>query len=172
MQPTQLAIRWFVILVIVATGAAMFRHEYDSRSDDPLFDAILNTNATEIRNMAARGNLDVNRLTACGVPPVSLAAIAAQRDGGDMLAALLAAGADANLPDKYGWTPLMHAVARNDHHAASMLLRAGADPNAQRPGGGNALTCAADSDCDAQMFALLVDAGARPVSFALHAKPH
>jgi len=167
-----MATRWFVILVIVATAAAMFRHEYASRSDDPLFDAILDTNCAEIRSMAARGNLDVNRLTSCGVPPVSLAAIAAQRDGGDMLAALLAAGADANFPDKYGWTPLMHAVARNDRHAASMLLRAGANPNAQRSGGGNALTCAAESECDAEMIALLVEAGAQPVSFALHAQPH
>lgn len=50
-----------------------------------------------------------------------------------LVAMLLDQGEDANrrLTGRSDWTPLMLAVARNDHYSAVVLLEAGADPNAR-----------------------------------------
>jgi ankyrin repeat protein len=45
------------------------------------------------------------------------------------LAILLAAGAEPDARDAYGWSPLLYAVQRGDQEAVALLLRAGADPN-------------------------------------------
>jgi len=58
----------------------------------------------------------------------------AARTNGEMVSILIQAGADLNLVDREGLTPLATAVA--DGHLTNMLLllQAGADPNAGRPG--------------------------------------
>lgn len=60
------------------------------------------------------------------------------------IAALIRDGAD---PDERGgvngWTPLMHAIHKNQLGAVIALLDAGSDPNARGSGGGTALMMAA-----------------------------
>ncbi len=56
---------------------------------------------------------------------------------------LLAAGADPNLPNDRGWTPLHQAGYRNDPAMATLLLEAGARPEHEAHGaGGTALAVA------------------------------
>ncbi len=49
----------------------------------------------------------------------------------DVVKALLAAGADVNAVDRFGYTPLLYAATIDfgDAETAKTLLRAGADPN-------------------------------------------
>lgn len=56
---------------------------------------------------------------------------ATARGDDDAIAAALRSGADANALDAEGMTPLHHAVAHRRLEAVAMLLKAGADPNAQ-----------------------------------------
>ena len=51
--------------------------------------------------------------------------VAAVKGHAEMVREMLARGADPNLPDVYGWTPLMRAASRNREHAVRALL---ADP--------------------------------------------
>ncbi|WP_165913618.1 M48 family metallopeptidase [Serpentinicella alkaliphila] len=55
--------------------------------------------------------------------------IALTNDYVEAIAALLEAGADPNLSDSYGWTPLMSAVSNDNSKNIRILLEAGADPN-------------------------------------------
>ncbi len=65
------------------------------------------------------------------------AAVAA--DHADVVRALLAAGANANVRDSADYTPLHKAAANGDVEVARMLLDGGADPAAVRRGGGTPL---------------------------------
>ncbi len=55
--------------------------------------------------------------------------------------ALLAAGADVNAVDHFGYTPLLYAATIDfgDSETATMLLQAGADPNLKDKKGKTAL---------------------------------
>jgi ankyrin repeat protein len=55
--------------------------------------------------------------------------LAALNGDKDTLALLLAAGAEPDKRDAYGWSPLLYAVQRGDSETVALLLRAGADPN-------------------------------------------
>ena len=77
----------------------------------------------------------------------------------DGMKKLLAAGADANEPDKKGWTPLMNAAAGGKDDAARLLLENKADANAVSPDGDNALILASRSGA-AVCIRLLAGAGA------------
>ncbi len=53
----------------------------------------------------------------------------------DQIATLLKAGADLNLPDRFGTTPLINAAAISDYPIILQLLEAGADARAIDQGG-------------------------------------
>ena len=55
-------------------------------------------------------------------------AVAGKR--GDVVRALVEAGADVNVTQRHGWTPLHGAAEHGDHATVELLLRAGADPAA------------------------------------------
>ncbi|MDQ1004620.1 ankyrin repeat protein [Neobacillus niacini] len=50
-----------------------------------------------------------------------------------------------NLPDNYGYTPLMGAVFMENKEMVQLLLEAGADPNFENEEGMSAITYAEDS---------------------------
>ena len=84
-------------------------------------------------------------LAGCGYhQPISNLARAAR--SGDLAAirALIANRADPNAPSGVnGWTPVMHAIHKNQAGAAYALIKAGADVNATSPNGETALMMAA-----------------------------
>lgn len=71
--------------------------------------------------------------------------IAARAGDVARIRALAAAGADLNAPDAGGtrWTPLLHAVHRNQRQAVRVLIEAGADVNRASPSGLSPLEMAA-----------------------------
>ena len=73
--------------------------------------------------------------------------------------ALLERGANPNVKDEGGWTPLMMASTCEKERTVALLLRYGADPNIQDPGMGTT----------ALMFAVMAD-NEREVIALLHAK--
>lgn len=89
--------------------------------------------------------------------------IQAARQGDTIrIAQLAAAGADLDEPGGVnGWTPLMHAVHKDQLGSARTLIEAGADINALSPRGETALMMAAGYG-DTEMVALLLDRGADP----------
>ena len=85
---------------------------------------------------------------------------AAARSGNvELLESRLEPGADPNVRDVRGRTPLMDAVAAGELGAVRVLLRARADVNAQTPAGGTALLEAA-ANGRLEAASLLVAAGA------------
>ena len=76
---------------------------------------------------------------------------------------LLAAGVSHETFDEIGYTPLHHAVAREDFDIVDCLLRAGADVNAhdERVIGNTPLSAPAER-CSLKMAKRLIEAGADP----------
>ena len=60
-----------------------------------------------------------------------------------------------NVKDKYGVTPLMHAVFNKNIYALELLLKNNADPNMQNDSGKTALIYAG-SICDFDMIQMLI----------------
>jgi len=56
-----------------------------------------------------------------------------------LIEAMLEHGANPELKDEHGWTPLINAVSRNDLKTVEVLLNHGADPNAKDEEGGSPL---------------------------------
>lgn len=86
-------------------------------------------------------------------------------DGGNTAIAkmLIAAGADVNVTQRHGWTPLHGAAASGAVEIVRLLLARGADPHATHDGGATALDLAREKD-HSEAAALLHDAvlGRRP----------
>ena len=73
---------------------------------------------------------------------------------------LLEAGADMNLCDTWGRTPLHIAAARGDTEMVKLLLEAGADLNYRNNKGETAIFSAAECHSTTETITLLADAGA------------
>src|SRR5207253_1989293 len=89
-------------------------------------------------------------------------AIAARNEAGpELIQKLLDAGADPNIPDEDGVTPLMKAANRGDPDRVIALLSAGAVPKAKDKSGRTALDWAKERDDDRgrQVAAILQEAG-------------
>jgi len=84
----------------------------------------------------------------------------AARDGDlDSVLALIASGADANLAQPDGTTPLLWAAYQSDAEMVTALIAAGADPNARNRFGVTPLL-QASRDGNAHVIAALLDGGA------------
>jgi ankyrin repeat protein len=81
----------------------------------------------------------------------------------DRVAALLTTGADPNMFDEEGRTPLHHAVAREHLEVARLLLDRGADADAcDESSAGNTPLREVAGTCSLAVARLLIDAGADP----------
>ncbi len=80
-----------------------------------------------------------------------------------VMKALIAAGADVNLADKNGNTPLITAIRNRHFEAVQLLVKAGADVNIRtKYSDQNALMIAASVRAPQGIFECLLDAGANP----------
>jgi ankyrin repeat protein len=79
------------------------------------------------------------------------------------MSALLDGGADPNARDeRNGWTPLIHAIHKQQPDAVRLLLERGADPNARIDAFTPLMMAAADPD--PAIVSLLLDHGADPAA--------
>jgi cytohesin len=91
-------------------------------------------------------------------------------DRADTIAALLALGADPNLPDTRprgfwrasGWTPLFVALHHEQFTLARVLLEHGADPNIRSDQGVSVMEMAAGEGAPRELLALLLEKGFDP----------
>jgi ankyrin repeat protein len=75
----------------------------------------------------------------------------------DIVQVLLAAGANPNTRNKYGWTPLMWAAGQGYSEIVRSLIASGARLNAQDQNGWTALMWAWDSNQEETMAILQGD---------------
>lgn len=127
------------------------------------------------------GGADVNERDALGNTALAWAArgghpVGPHRCGGEagdraeIIAALLALGADPNLPDTRprgvgrasGWTPLLVAVHHEQFALARVLLEHGADPNIGSDQGVSVMEMAAGEGAPRELLALLLEKGFDP----------
>lgn len=103
----------------------------------PLTSAALRGNVAHVKTLLATTSADTS---ADGWPPLIWAARAGRVE---VMTLLLDAGADPNRPDpRQGWTPLMHALHKQQGAAARLLLARGAD-GARGAGGTSPIEMAA-----------------------------
>lgn len=117
-------------------------------------------------NHNSRGTLTAifsfSLLIGCAVQPGNPLIGAARSGDAQTIVKLLGAGADANQRwGVNGWTPLMHAIHKNQRASVETLLAGGADPNARGNQGMTALMMAAGYGY-ADIVQLLLDKGANP----------
>jgi len=104
----------------------------------------------------------VSMLLGCAIQPDNPLIGAARSGDTQTIVKLLGAGADANQRwGVNGWTPLMHAIHKNQQASVEVLLAGGADPNARGNQGMTALMMAAGYGY-ADIVQLLLDKGADP----------
>lgn len=128
--------------------------------------------AAMIRTILDAG-ADVNRQTADGTTALHCAIDVdgeANLNTHDVIAVIVAAGADLRMRQGYGWTPLLKAVATGTFAEVEALLATGADPNETIPldtlpsfmGGYTTLMAAITNPDAEEVIKALLDAGADP----------
>lgn len=83
---------------------------------------------------------------------------------------LLQLGAEPNVSDEYGYTPLIHAVATNRQELVELLLKSHADPNLVDITGSTALHWAVDNN-HLEITQLLLKFGANPNAYTSNGQP-
>ena len=100
-------------------------------------------------------------LAGCGIGPnLPPLAVAARQGRADLIPSLVKQGANPNERSGVnGWTPLQHAIHKNQKGSVAALLDAGADANARGDGGETPLMMAAGYGYT-DIVSLLLDRGA------------
>ena len=108
-------------------------------------------------------------LAACSASPVSALASAARVGDTNRIASLIRGGSGPNAPSGVNsWSPLMHAIHKNQKASVEALLADGAAADLASPGGETPLTMAAAYGY-ANIVEALLQGGASPSSQALDA---
>ncbi|AVP87655.1 hypothetical protein phytr_7150 [Candidatus Phycorickettsia trachydisci] len=114
----------------------------------------------EIKQIIIQGDYDLNKTDGSGLTPLNLALKTGIKNE-KMASILLKAGADPNIPDTLGTTPLIRAAAHGFHDVVKLLIEKGAIINAQDNFGNAPLqTAARNKDCAPKTFSLLIQHGA------------
>ena len=142
----------FIITMKLLALFALFFWSFASLAFPPLHRAVLSDDLLAVRSLVAAG-ADV-RVKHNGCTPLHYAAHS--NSGSSIVDELVAAGADVNARDEYGWTPL-HDAAHNGNGLPIIeaLLAAGADVNAKTKVGFTPLHQAAGHNVSSVVEALL-----------------
>jgi ankyrin repeat protein len=148
--------RFYRLLGWIALGMTAFCAHASQQDSEMLVAAIEKGELQWVQERVAKENIDAilsNAMTALHVATYHGQLAGAQY--------LLDTGADPNIANRYGVTPLMLARANGDNTFVSLLLKAGADPNKISPEGETPLMLAARAgklDC----IESLLEQGADP----------
>jgi len=104
-----------------------------------IHEAVRSGDLAQVKALVAKDLKAVNEKDARGRTPLHFASVVGKPD---ILAFLIASGADVRATDPGGFTPLHWAAAEGQADAARALIAAGADPNALSPQGVSTLESA------------------------------
>jgi len=130
----------------------------DERVDQLMFGASQG-DICQVRRVLSK-RVDVNRGTDVGLTALMCASAGPRATAAESVRLLIGAGADVNLADRFGTTPLTYAVMSKNDDAAERLLAAGADPNARNCRGFTALHAATLRGYVPPLLQVLLDNGA------------
>ncbi|AVP87656.1 hypothetical protein phytr_7160 [Candidatus Phycorickettsia trachydisci] len=115
----------------------------------------------EIKQIITQDDCDLDKTDISGLTPLNLA-LKTDTNNKEIAAILLKAGANPNIPDASGSTPLIRASANGLHDVVELLIEKGADIHAKGSFGNTALhTAAHNKTCPPETFSLLIQHGAR-----------
>lgn len=150
-----------LLSVMIATSCSSPRHRQATEQKSPLWslhDAALDGNVNGIRDALAAG-ADINGVTDKGQTALLLAL--GPHGSGDAAAYLISRGADVNLADNGGNTPLMTAAMWVSLPSVRLLLDRGARVNAQAADGVTAPMLVGNAGPESvAVLSLLLDRGA------------
>ena len=127
-----------------------------------LSDAILREDAKEVKRIIAKGMVDMN-YNLGDIYPTFICLDAVRRGNTEILKLLLEGGADPNVADGDGLTPLLFVARRQKYKAvAKLLLDYGANPNKADQVGRTPLHYAVIYGAK-EVFQVLLDRGADPL---------
>lgn len=166
------------LLVIMVSSVACAGFFEEPKT--PLQQAAFAGNVSAVHSLVARG-ADVNERDVLGNTALAWAArgghpvgphrcLGESADRADTINALLALGADPNLPDTRprgfwrasGWTPLFVALHHEQFALARVLLEHGADPNIRSDQGVSVMEMAAGEGAPRELLALMLEKGFDP----------
>ncbi len=141
----------------VERGAAL--NDSDSKGNTPLMLAAAHGHG-DVVQVLLRHHASVDGHNNEG--QTALLAALGPHGSNECVAAIVAAGADVNVPDRFGNTPLMEAASWNSVDSLRLLLSKGADANAGDLKGRTALMCIgnAGTPLATRSVTLLVQGGA------------
>jgi len=117
-------------------------------------------NTDEINQIITQSDCDLNKTDGSGLTPLNFALKTGIKNT-EIAFILLRAGADPNIPDTLGTTPLIRASVHGFHDIVKLLIEKGAAINTQDNFGNTALQAAArNKDCEPKTFLLLIKHGA------------
>lgn len=116
----------FIIVFALCAAAGVGAEE-----KSPLFMAVEAGNAAEIERLIASGEADANKADKRGFTPLH---VAADLDNSDAVSALIKNGADTEIVNNSGLTPLLQAVMNGSFWAMNTILKGGGNVNYAQEG--------------------------------------
>lgn len=154
--------RLFAAAIVAFTATVVHVGDGLSKQEQAQYDAMMS--AIDHNDLAVVQRFIQQKLSLSLQPDTRAAptfmteAAGAGRD--QILEALLAAGGDIESSDGDGMTPLMHAIARQHLSTVALLIKRGADVNAEAPRGDTPLALAKEGK-NREIEQALVKAGAK-----------
>jgi hypothetical protein len=150
-DPFRSVLQRLVLLALLCSACGPDPHE-------PMALAASEGNLTRVQQLLAQGGKP--DATDTGITPLMTAA---RRGDLAIMTALIHAGADVDRQDQWvnGWTPMLHALHKQQTKAVALLLERGANPN-QSGWSGETPLMFATLDNDTETMSLLLARGAHP----------
>ncbi len=131
----------------------------NSEGDTPLSYALKSNKINALEGLIGIG-VDLNSTNSSGQAPLHVAITnkteLEEGNSADFITKLIAAGADIDVKDSYGYTPLARAVSKNELKIAKQLIESGADKNIKTNDGKTPLIIAVSEAASHELTKLLV----------------